>query len=221
MWASHLPPHVLGHSMSLLKLHLWCVWRSGIFLIYCHTTKTSGVRPVDKRDKAWNHLTQTNGLGRIVLKTDRHCNPNGVIHHPAATCGTAHCSNMMYHTTESILVVSIWCSMVGWHGSLSISVVMPIHWTVHKWHYLLEFSYMNLRQVLECIPFDIFPTRCNITQFIYFWTTLHVSGGISTHYCTTATGCLPNCSWQTYHHQELKTAHTAKGIRQTAAATCC
>ena len=33
------------------------------------------------------------------------------------------------------------------------------------------------------IPFDIFPTRCNITQFIYFWkTALHVSGGISTYY---------------------------------------
>ena len=27
----------------------------------------------------------------------------------------------------------------------------------------------------------MFPTRCNITQFIYFWkTALHVSGGIST-----------------------------------------
>ena len=33
------------------------------------------------------------------------------------------------------------------------------------------------------VPFDIFPTRCNITQFIYFWkTALHVSGGISTHH---------------------------------------
>ena len=32
-------------------------------------------------------------------------------------------------------------------------------------------------------PFDIFPTRCNTTQFIYFWkTALHVSGGISTHH---------------------------------------
>ena len=32
------------------------------------------------------------------------------------------------------------------------------------------------------IPLDIFLTRCNITQFIYFWkTALHVSGGISTH----------------------------------------
>ena len=32
-------------------------------------------------------------------------------------------------------------------------------------------------------PFDIFPTRCNITQFIYLWkTALHVSGGISTHH---------------------------------------
>ena len=33
------------------------------------------------------------------------------------------------------------------------------------------------------IPFNIFPTRCNITQFIYFWkTALHVSGGTSTHH---------------------------------------
>ena len=33
------------------------------------------------------------------------------------------------------------------------------------------------------IPFDIFPTRCNVTQFIYFWkTALHFSGGISTHH---------------------------------------
>jgi len=29
----------------------------------------------------------------------------------------------------------------------------------------------------------VFPTRCNITQFIYFWkTALHVSGSISTHH---------------------------------------
>jgi hypothetical protein len=33
------------------------------------------------------------------------------------------------------------------------------------------------------IPFDIFPTRCNVTQFIYFRkTALHLSGGISTHH---------------------------------------
>jgi len=33
------------------------------------------------------------------------------------------------------------------------------------------------------IPFDIFPTRFNITQFIYFWkTAVHVSGGISNHH---------------------------------------
>jgi hypothetical protein len=102
MWASHLPPHVLGHSTSLLKLHLWCVWRSRMFLIYCHTTKTSGIRPVDSSDMAWNHLTQASHLGSIHLKTDWHCNPNGVTRHPAATCATAHCSNTMCHTTESI-----------------------------------------------------------------------------------------------------------------------
>ena len=33
------------------------------------------------------------------------------------------------------------------------------------------------------ISFDMFPTRCNFTQIIYFWkTALHVSGGISTHH---------------------------------------
>jgi len=33
------------------------------------------------------------------------------------------------------------------------------------------------------IPLDIFPTRCNITQFIYFWkTALHILGGISSHH---------------------------------------
>jgi len=33
------------------------------------------------------------------------------------------------------------------------------------------------------IPFDIFPTRCNITQVIYFWkTALLFSGGISTQH---------------------------------------
>jgi len=33
------------------------------------------------------------------------------------------------------------------------------------------------------IPFDIYPTRRNFTQFIYFWkTALHVSGGISTYH---------------------------------------
>jgi len=33
------------------------------------------------------------------------------------------------------------------------------------------------------IPFDIFPTKYNITQFICFWkNALHVSGIISTHH---------------------------------------
>ena len=39
------------------------------------------------------------------------------------------------------------------------------------------------KEVYNNISFDIFPTRCNITQFIYFWkTALHVSGDISTHH---------------------------------------
>ena len=46
-------------------------------------------------------------------------------------------------------------------------------------------GYVGLPKVdtLMYVPFDIFPTRCNITQFTYFWKTdLHVSGGISTHH---------------------------------------
>jgi hypothetical protein len=28
----------------------------------------------------------------------------------------------------------------------------------------------------------MYPTRCNVTQFIYIWKLLHVSGGTSTHH---------------------------------------
>ena len=53
------------------------------------------------------------------------------------------------------------------------------------------------------IPFDIFPTKCNITQFIYFRkTALHVSGGISTH------------------HQEHTTLFTVISYLLTVTATC-
>ena len=40
----------------------------------------------------------------------------------------------------------------------------------------------SVHRKYEYIHFDIFPTRCNFTQFICFWkTALHVSGGICTH----------------------------------------
>jgi len=41
------------------------------------------------------------------------------------------------------------------------------------------------------------------TIYLFLWDALHVSEGFSVH------------------HQELKTAHTASGICQTSAATCC
>jgi len=48
------------------------------------------------------------------------------------------------------------------------------------------------------------PKRCTVSQIIYsFKNAVHVSDGLSVH------------------HQELKTAYMATGIRQTAAATCC
>ena len=46
-----------------------------------------------------------------------------------------------------------------------------------KWHFS-DHCFVSIS-----VLFDIFPTRCNVTQFIYFWkTALHVSGGISTHH---------------------------------------
>jgi len=49
--------------------------------------------------------------------------------------------------------------------------------------YCKDFEFNFLKTTCTYIPFDIFPTRCNITQFIYFWkTALHVSGGTSTHH---------------------------------------
>ena len=48
-------------------------------------------------------------------------------------------------------------------------VVFDVHGSVHR-----KYTY---------IRFDIFPTKCNFTQFIYFWkTAIHVSGGIFTHH---------------------------------------
>jgi len=45
------------------------------------------------------------------------------------------------------------------------SILIYVQWSVHR----------------KYTPFDIFPTRCNITQFIYFWKiALHVSGGVTT-----------------------------------------
>ena len=56
-------------------------------------------------------------------------------------------------------------------------------------------QYGNLGEQTLFFCFYIFATRCNITQFIYFWqTALHVLGGISTH------------------HQEHTTVFTVSGI---------
>ena len=64
-------------------------------------------------------------------------------------------------------------------------------WNVYKFytrlHGVTSINAMrtsNLITVNETsTPCDIFPTRCNIRQSIYFWKiALHVSGGISTHH---------------------------------------
>ena len=47
---------------------------------------------------------------------------------------------------------------------------------------LISHSGLTLKQKLYFFLY-IFPTRCNNTQFIYFWKiALHVSGAISTHH---------------------------------------
>ena len=44
--------------------------------------------------------------------------------------------------------------------------------------------YVNkCKQSRSYLNHPVYPTRCNVTQFIYLWkTAVHVSGGISTHH---------------------------------------
>ena len=46
-----------------------------------------------------------------------------------------------------------------------------------------NYGYKKKNQSQSYLNHLVHPTRCNITQFIYFWkTALHVSGVISTHH---------------------------------------
>ena len=58
---------------------------------------------------------------------------------------------------------------------------LPTYWPVD--YNEIKVTDLHCSVHLKYIRFDIFPTRCNFTQFIYFWkTALHVSGGIFTHH---------------------------------------
>jgi len=74
--------------------------------------------------------------------------------------------------------------MYNYYIYLSLSTVIqtvPISCTFHPFSNAITFNVQW--SVHRKYPFGIFPTRCNITQFIYFWrTALHVSGGISTRH---------------------------------------
>jgi len=62
---------------------------------------------------------------------------------------------------------------------------MHIHFGVKALFTNKSYNKLNVQGSVHCkyILFDIFPTWCNVTQFIYFWkTALHVSSGISTHH---------------------------------------
>ena len=80
---------------------------------------------------------------------------------------------------------------------LFVGYVQLIHTLLGKWscvqlkgsletHALQhEFFEFNVQGSVhrKYLLYDIFPMRCNITQFIYFWkNALHFSGGISTHH---------------------------------------
>ena len=53
-------------------------------------------------------------------------------------------------------------------------------------------SFQNYRGVATTFyPTLVFPTRCNITQFIYFWKIAqHVTGGNSTHHQENTHNCI-------------------------------
>ena len=49
-------------------------------------------------------------------------------------------------------------------------------------HRFLFRNHFSTNAIQFIVYSNKYPTRCNVTQFIYFWkTALHVSGGISTH----------------------------------------
>jgi hypothetical protein len=76
------------------------------------------------------------------------------------------------------------CSVVG-----TVTWILFRLWALLQTHFVYILYYrifkFNVKRSVhrKYIPLDIFPTRCNITQFIYLWkTALHVSSGISKHH---------------------------------------
>jgi len=56
-------------------------------------------------------------------------------------------------------------------------------WHLFAYGYISNVMWSKFKTKNFFNTFDIFPTRCNIPQFIFFWkTALHVSDGISTHH---------------------------------------
>ena len=70
----------------------------------------------------------------------------------------------------------------------------------------LRYVIFQKRETQKSIPFDIFPTRCKITQFIYFWkTALHVSGGFNSKIQLTCTSyaSAQDCRLQEFLHRSV------------------
>ena len=101
--------------------------------------------------------------------------------------------------------------MVSWLGCNSDSLIQnPGFHSISREIYY-EFNVQGSVH-RKYIPFDIYPTRCNITQFIYFWKTgLHVSDGISAHHqehtqlylSVNKVMCTPDDGWR-YHPKHVE-----------------
>ena len=117
-----------------------------------------------------------------------------------STISTKKCICRLYFYKTLLWRILIWierqlCAFFGWncgYGNYFLILCKDLHvfnvqGSVHR----------------KYIPFDIFPTRLSVTQFIYFWKTdLRVLCGISTHL------------------QEHTTLFTVSGTCQTVTATC-
>ena len=69
-----------------------------------------------------------------------------------------------------------WCRVEVLRLSLAVESKIYILYKETEFRYSDRFESFSQIQY-KVIPFDIFPTRCNFTQFMYFWkTALHVSG---------------------------------------------
>ena len=89
-------------------------------------------------------------------------------------------SYILTHVINSLMRGDCWNVLKLSNPTLLQNTVITTRYHISEITNLRTFKFSVQGYAHRKLPFDIFPTKCNVTQFIYFWkSTLHVSGGIS------------------------------------------